>query len=251
MDSSVTADVDAAIAALPEGNLKTHALQNMELFNKYYPLINEDIWKKSEKYDDQVSSFHAKTEDGKLMAKGVGQLPFKPEKVMKFYEKIENKPLYDEYFSEGKMIDSVQDKDHNCEFFYTYTRRGNLPVVKDRDFVANLTRFKIGDKTFVVSHSVDHPDYPENKDAVRGHLEFLICEFAPGPEGKGCIFTRVFKADPKGSVPDMIKGLIIKRSGQEMVDLRKAMLEWFSILKWINSYFSQISLSAQLFDFAL
>lgn len=225
MDSSVTADVDAAIAALPEGNLKTHALQNMELFNKYYPLINEDIWKKSEKYDDQVSSFHAKTEDGKLMAKGVGQLPFKPEKVMKFYEKIENKPLYDEYFSEGKMIDSVQDKDHNCEFFYTYTRRGNLPVVKDRDFVANLTRFKIGDKTFVVSHSVDHPDYPENKDAVRGHLEFLICEFAPGPEGKGCIFTRVFKADPKGSVPDMIKGLIIKRSGQEMVDLRKAMLE--------------------------
>lgn len=97
--------------------------------------------------------------------------------------------------------------------------------MKDRDFVANLTRFKHGDKTIVVSHSVEHPDYPEIKEAVRASLDFLICEFAPGPEGKGCVFTRVFKADPKGAVPDMIKSLIIKRSGQEMVDLRKAMLE--------------------------
>lgn len=95
MDSSLTADVEAAIAALPDGSLKIHALGNIEIFNKYYPLIGEDIWKKSEKFDDQVSSFHAKTDDGKLMAKGVGHLPFKPEKVMKFYEKIENKPLFD------------------------------------------------------------------------------------------------------------------------------------------------------------
>ncbi len=60
---------------------------------------------------------------------------------------------------------------------------------------------------------MEHPDYPEVKDVVRACLHFLICEFKVGPDGKGSTFTRLFKADPKGSLPDFVKTLVLKRSG--------------------------------------
>ncbi len=58
----------------------------------------------AESDDKAVRAFFAK-EDGKIMAKGVGTFPFKPLKVRKFYEKMENKPLFDEQFISGKIFD--------------------------------------------------------------------------------------------------------------------------------------------------
>lgn len=45
MDSSIFASLDAAIEKAPD-QFKAGALQNKELFEKYCPLMEEDIWKK-------------------------------------------------------------------------------------------------------------------------------------------------------------------------------------------------------------
>ena len=37
--------------------------------------------------------------------------------------------------------------------------------------------------------------------------------------------TRIMRVDVKGSVPDALKSLALKRSGLELVDMRKAMLD--------------------------
>ena len=115
MDSSSTANLDAGLAGLADGLMKTHSLENKVLFEKYQPMIDGDMWKKSEEFDGgSVTSFYAKSDEGKVIAKGVGYLPFKPEKVMKFYEKVENKPLFDDYFVDGKTIESIKDKANDC-----------------------------------------------------------------------------------------------------------------------------------------
>ena len=106
MDSGIFGSVDAAIDKAPD-HFKAPSLKNKELFEKYFPLMDDDIWKKTFESDDKsVQSFYAKTDEGKLMAKGVATFPFKPEKVEKYARKMENVPLYDEMFVEGKIFES-------------------------------------------------------------------------------------------------------------------------------------------------
>ena len=85
--------------------------------------------------------------------------------------------------------------------------------------------FKVGDTVYAVSHSVEHPDYPERKGVVRGELEFYLWRYEPGEGGKGCKMTQMYRVDPKGSLPEFVKDIVIKNSGQELLDMRKSMLE--------------------------
>lgn len=59
------------------------------------------MWTLSAQSDDKtVQSYYAKTDEGKVLAKGVGLFPFKPSKVQHFYTKSENRPLFDSEFLE-------------------------------------------------------------------------------------------------------------------------------------------------------
>ncbi len=99
MDSSLTASLEAGIAGLTNEKMKQDAMDCKELFDKYYPLIEADIWKQTDQSDDKtVISYTSKTDEGKVMAKGVGYIPFKPEKIVRFAQKMENRPLFDENF---------------------------------------------------------------------------------------------------------------------------------------------------------
>ena len=104
-------------------------------------------------------------------------------------------------------------------------QRGNVKLVDPRDFISNHMSFKVGDTVFAVSHSVDHPDYPERKGVVRADLEFCVWKYEPGEGGKGSKMTRMFRVDPRGSLPEFVKDLVIKNSGHELLDMRKSMLE--------------------------
>ena len=61
--------------------------------------------------------------------------------------------------------------------------------------------FKINDNLYAVGHSIDLPEVPVSPDCVRSTIDFVINEFAPGPDGKGCTFTRTFRAQPGGMIP--------------------------------------------------
>lgn len=159
------------------------------------------------------------------MAKGVATFPFKAEKVEKYARKMENKPLYDEHYVEGKIFEMHEDKENQADFFTLYMQRGNIKMVDPRDFVVSHMNFKVGDTVYAVSHSVTHPDYPERKGVVRAQLEFYVWKYEPGEGGKGCKMSRMFRADPKGSLPEFVKDLVIKYSGHELLDMRKSMIE--------------------------
>ncbi len=202
MDSSLLGKLDQAIANLPEGLLKKGTLENKEIFEKYFPVFESDIWKKqTESEDKTVTAYYAKNEEKQLMAKGVAHMPFKPDKVRKYESKMENKPLYDENFVEGKIITEIEDKDNEVIFYEVMMRKGNIKMVDDRDFIVNHTSFKVGDTWYAVSHSVELPDWPEVKDCIRGSLDFFIWIYEIGEGGKGCKTSRMFRVDPKGSLP--------------------------------------------------
>ena len=220
-------NLEAAIAKLTDEKIKADALANKELFEKYYPLMDSDIWKQVHESDDKsVQSYTAQADGGLLMAKGVAQFPFKPEKVRKYTEKMENRPLYDEMHDEGVVFNTIEDKENEVIIFELYSKRSGMKLVDPRDFVCNHVAFKVGDTWMACSHSIEHPSYAEvPKSTVRGQLDFYIFEFAPGEGGKGCTFRRMFRAHPKGSIPDIIVNMVMKNSGMELYDMRKAMLE--------------------------
>ena len=159
------------------------------------------------------------------MAKGVATFPFKPEKVQKYAMKLENRPLYDETFVEGKIIHKIEDKENNCEFSIIYVQRGGIKMVDPRDFVGFYSLAYVDGCAYGSSHSIVHPECPERKGIVRGDAEFYVQKIIPGEGGKGCVLTRMFRGDPKGSIPDFVKDIIIKNSGQALLDMRKSMLE--------------------------
>ncbi len=117
------------------------------------------------------------------------------------------------------------DKDNGCEFSYAYSVRGKIKMVQPRDVTVLFCNFKVGDTVYIAAKGVDHPEMPETKEYIRAELDFLVSEFKPGPEGKGTTFTRVFRINPKGSLPEFVKNLILKKSGMEMIEIRKAMLD--------------------------
>ena len=56
-------------------------------------------------------------------------------------------------------------------------KRKGLALVKSRDFDLAQLRFKAGPEgeiLYIVSHSVVSDKYPQNKSAVRGHIDFMI-----------------------------------------------------------------------------
>ena len=159
------------------------------------------------------------------MAKGVGLFPFKPSKVQHFYNKAQNKPLFDSEFLEQKELLKIEDTEKDWTYLHVYSKRKGYTLVKPRDYLMSATLFKLNDTLYAVGHSIECPDCPPSPGCVRSVIDFVINEFAPGPEGKGCCFTRTFRAQPGGMIPQVVADSVIKRSGMDLLNLRNAMLE--------------------------
>ena len=101
MQSLVETVLDGIVASLEDEQHKQEAKDNKDLFEKYISVIHSEAWKLSVESDDKtVQSYYGETDEGKVMAKGVGHFPFKPSKVQHFYNKTENRPLFDSEFLE-------------------------------------------------------------------------------------------------------------------------------------------------------
>ena len=80
------------------------------------------------------------------MVKGVCHFPFKPDKVRKYYEKLDNRPLYDEQFGEGwNMMETIVDKENEVEFSEVYFCKGKIKIIDPRDTCFHRIDFKVGD----------------------------------------------------------------------------------------------------------
>ena len=101
-------------------------------------------------------------------------------------------------------------------------------MIKSRDIVQCSLVFKggpDGETWYVIAHSVETEKCPPIKESVRGDLNFMIWELAPKEGGKASYITKMFRIDPKGSIPDMIKNKIIKKGGLEIEAIKNALLD--------------------------
>lgn len=76
---------------------------------------------------------------------------------------------------------------------------------------------------YTVAHSIEHPEFPEQKMPVRAKVDFMINEARPNPRGKGTLFTRMCRADPKEKIPPLYKEKLIEQAGMELLKVREAL----------------------------
>ena len=74
MDSSLFAGLDAAIEKVPE-NYKAGAVKNREIFEKYLPMVDEDIWKLSLILMTKLFNRTTRKQKKGNLCKGSGYLP--------------------------------------------------------------------------------------------------------------------------------------------------------------------------------
>ena len=107
-----------------------------------------------------------------------------------------------------------------CILYYMRMKAGMM--MDDRDFCQVLHTFKQSDGTFVVvDASVEHSSVPAVKKCVRGDMTQVFF-VEPIDEGN-CRVTRVVRADPKGNVPNAMKGKVGKNNSiPKVLELAKA-----------------------------
>ena len=95
----------------------------------------------------------------------------------------------------------------------SYESYGLSWPVSDRDYVFQQTleksMYKQKNKTIVKVSSIEHPDYPEKTDRVRGELPTCVFTLEAVSEKETHLDVMV-QVDPGGSIPGFIKNMIQK-----------------------------------------
>ena len=101
------------------------------------------------------------------MVKGVVKYPFTPDEVISQVLIVEERKEYDKQLKEGQIV-----SEHVYDTFVGYAILKKLLIVSSRDLVFASQFFKCKKTGIVMTPtiSIDHPDYPEKKDPVRGIL---------------------------------------------------------------------------------
>ncbi|KAL3085227.1 hypothetical protein niasHS_010296 [Heterodera schachtii] len=106
-----------------------------------------------------------------------------------------------------------------------YYALGGLPPFRSRDFVLLRSWLDVGAEKYILAHSVWHNKFPPSKAHVRGHVHLTVHFMRSSEDGKGCQFTYVTLADPKGKLPNWLTNHVTKIIAPKLVKkLHKACL---------------------------
>lgn len=225
MDSAPKTKVEAAIGKMESEDMKKWALENLEILEKWLPLKEDAGWKKGDKSKDKLITCYSMTSEGRLTGKGEGTVHTTATKFITLMNNIDKRPLFDDMFHSGEVIEKFEDEENEVWAGLIHIRRKGMMMIKSRDILQASLKFKgDGDIWYSVAHSVESEKCPPIKDAVRAFAEFLIYELKPSEDGKSCYATKIFRFDPKGSIPDMIKKKILKKGGLELESIKNALL---------------------------
>ena len=227
MDSAPKSKVEAALAKCDSPDLKAWSLENLEILEKWLPLKDDPNWKKGDKSKDKLITCYSMKADGKMSGKGEGLIHTTNTAFMSMIGNLDKRPLYDDQFHSGEVIEKFEDEENEVCASLIHIRRKGISLIKSRDMCQATLKFKggeDGETWYSVAHSVETPKCPPIKESVRAFSEFLIYEVKPEEGGKSCYATKIFRLDPKGSIPDMIKKKVLKKGGLELEAVKKALL---------------------------
>ncbi len=227
MDSSPTSKVEASIAKMESEEMRAWAKENLALLEKWLALKDDAGWKKGDKSKDKTITSYSMKSEGKVTGKGEGVVKAPGHKFLGLLGNLDKRALFDDMFHSGEVLDHFEDEENEVYAELFHMRRKGMAIVKSRDVVQASLRFKggpDGETWYSVGHSVESAKCPPSKDSVRAEAEFLIYEVKPEDGGKACLVTKLFRFDPKGSIPDMIKNKLVKKGGLEIDAVKKALL---------------------------
>lgn len=167
------------------------------------------------------------TSEGKLTGKGEGVVHTTATKFINLMSNLDKRPLFDDMYHSGEVLDKFEDEENDVCVSLIHMRRKGMAIIKSRDVLQATLKFKggaDGETWYSVAHSVESDKCPPIKESVRAFAEFLIYELKPAEGGKSCNATKLFRFDPKGSIPDMFKKKILKKGGLELESIKNALL---------------------------
>uniref|UniRef100_A0A914HU93 START domain-containing protein n=1 Tax=Globodera rostochiensis TaxID=31243 RepID=A0A914HU93_GLORO len=132
---------------------------------------------------------------------------------------------WDKYVQKTVPIGFLNPNNDIC-----YYALGGLPPFQSRDFVLLRSWLDVGLEKYILAHSVWHDKFPPSKTHIRGVVHLTVHFMRSSADGKGCQFTYVTLADPKGKLPSWLTNHVTKIVAPKLVKkLHKACLgyaEW-------------------------
>lgn len=86
-----------------------------------------------------------------------------------------------------------------------------------------VLKFKVGEVSYMVTQSIEHPEYPEQRGAVRSKVDSMVTEVRCIWNRRDSEVTRMVSEDPKQKIPSLYPGKLGDQTGQDLMRLRKAM----------------------------
>jgi hypothetical protein len=142
------------------------------------------------------------------MFRGTTKMPFSIDKVAFAVSDPEARKNWVERLSDDVLIDG-QPEEGEWRSYEWY----NLSwPVSDREYVFSNTMKKVADadqtQVIVTTHSIEHPDYPQRADRVRGDLPKCVYTLTQKPDSEETLVEVVVQVDPAGSLPGFLVNLI-------------------------------------------
>jgi len=154
--------------------------------------------------------------------KGYGTFPVDAKQYLDILLDANRKVDYDSMYKDGKTLEQIDEKTS----IVTQAFHAIWPT-SARDFLLLQHWTTLPDGSLVsVGKSIEHPDYPERKDHVRGQviLGGFIMKPIPGPSPQTHI-TYVSKFDLKGNIPSRVVALIARKQPLTTVTIAKLLMK--------------------------
>ncbi|CAB3362285.1 Hypothetical predicted protein [Cloeon dipterum] len=150
-------------------------------------------------------------DDTKVWTKCVPGIDFKMVKLVTVFDDVSPNVMYDvlhdpEY---RRVWDKHMIEAHDIGYLNPNNDIGyyamSCPVpLKNRDFVLQRSWLDMGTEQIIMNHSVNHKDYSEKPNYVRGIS--YITGYLIRPKGNsGCFVGYASQTDPKGTLPSWMK----------------------------------------------
>ena len=181
------------------GPNKEFVLGTRSRLNKLIELINGGKWKSTTK-NKEIKVYTKFSKSGLACVKGETYFPFDAEKIIEYIKRADIRHEYDKYTDEAFIIDEAEHRT-----LIVYAKIKKIMVVSSRDltFATQLITSKKLKTMYTPTYSIELPDYPPIKKAVRAEMPNGGWVIMETPDG-GSTVVYVSELDFKGSLPKFL-----------------------------------------------
>eukprot|EP01017_Pseudomicrothorax_dubius_P046157 TRINITY_DN8094_c0_g1_i1.p1 TRINITY_DN8094_c0_g1~~TRINITY_DN8094_c0_g1_i1.p1 ORF type:complete len:216 (+),score=73.75 TRINITY_DN8094_c0_g1_i1:99-650(+) len=168
---------------------------------------------------DGITCYMVIDENGIAMARGEGVVGIPVQELREFLSDNKRVKDYDDMVDKIEVIEIISP---NIDI--TWQKVKGMLVVSPRDYVyLSCSRQKEDGTLYLLGRSIDHPQRPPTKDAVRAFLHiggWILKPVEGRPDATHYIY--MVKTDLKGSLPKGIVTNALKKQAFRMIEIEQA-----------------------------